>query len=262
MRKRRERYDLGGRRRKKNVRTRHHTYNTSGIRGRDGVTPTSQACRQTPQAKDVAVAPNQNLPFVSKLLFLQGPPSHPAVLTPPPHLAVPKSLGPGPPHPLLQRALDSRQDLRQAAQAGAGRLGLAGVDTGQGLVAHLNLQPGEYLKVQGLVAPDAKSFVLNLGKDKDNLCLHFNPRFNAHGDVNTLVCNSKDAGAWGAEHREPAFPFLPGTLTEVCVSFTQADLTIRLPDDYEFKFPNRLNLDTISYMATDGDFKVKCVTFD
>uniref|UniRef100_A0A8C8TTV1 Galectin n=1 Tax=Peromyscus maniculatus bairdii TaxID=230844 RepID=A0A8C8TTV1_PERMB len=83
-----------------------------------------------------------------------------------------------------------------------------------GLVAsNLNLKPGECLRVRGEVAPEAKSFVLNLGKDKDNLCLHFNPRFNAHGDSNTIVCNSKDGGAWGTEHREPAFPFQPGTLT-------------------------------------------------
>jgi hypothetical protein len=57
--------------------------------------------------------------------------------------------------------------------------------------------------------------VLNLGKDSNNLCLHFNPRFNAHGDANTIVCNSKDGGAWGAEHREPAFPFQPGSIVEV-----------------------------------------------
>ncbi|XP_023574713.1 galectin-1 [Octodon degus] len=88
-----------------------------------------------------------------------------------------------------------------------------------GLVAsNLNLKPGECLRVRGEVAPEAKSFVLNLGKDSNNLCLHFNPRFNAHGDTNTIVCNSKDGGAWGAEHREPAFPFQPGSVVEACVS--------------------------------------------
>uniref|UniRef100_A0A8C9JWE1 Galectin n=1 Tax=Panthera tigris altaica TaxID=74533 RepID=A0A8C9JWE1_PANTA len=127
-----------------------------------------------------------------------------------------------------------------------------------GLVAsNLNLKPGECLRVRGEVAPEAKSFVLNLGKDKDNLCLHFNPRFEAHGDVNTIVCNSKDAGAWGAEQRESAFPF-----HEVCISFDQADLTVKLPDGHTFKFPNRLNLEAISYLAADGDFKIKCMAFD
>uniref|UniRef100_A0A8C0Z343 Galectin n=2 Tax=Canis lupus familiaris TaxID=9615 RepID=A0A8C0Z343_CANLF len=105
-------------------------------------------------------------------------------------------------------------------------------------------------------------FVLNLGKDGDNLCLHFNPRFEAHSDVNTIVCNSKDGGARGEEHRESAFPFQPGTVTEVCISFDQADLTIKLPDGYTFKFPNRLNLEAISYLAADGDMKIKCLAFD
>ncbi|WP_395225028.1 hypothetical protein, partial [Salmonella sp. SKLX105020] len=99
-----------------------------------------------------------------------------------------------------------------------------------GLVAsNLNLKPGECLKVRGEVASDAKSFVLNLGKDSNNLCLHFNPRFNAHGDANTIVCNTKEDGTWGTEHREPAFPFQPGSITEVCITFDQADLTIKLP---------------------------------
>lgn len=57
--------------------------------------------------------------------------------------------------------------------------------------------------------------MLNLGKDSNNVCLHFNPRFDIHGDTNTIVCNSKDDGAWGTELRETAFPFQPGSVTEV-----------------------------------------------
>ncbi|XP_055279841.1 galectin-1-like [Moschus berezovskii] len=132
-----------------------------------------------------------------------------------------------------------------------------------GLVAsNLNLKPGECLRVRGEVAAVAKGFSLNLGKDNNNLCLHFNPRFDAHGDINTIVCNSKDAGAWGAEQRESAFPFQPGSVVEVCVSFNQTNLTIKLPDGYEFKFPNRLNLEAINYLAAGGDFKIKCVAFE
>ncbi|XP_053451570.1 galectin-1-like [Nycticebus coucang] len=132
-----------------------------------------------------------------------------------------------------------------------------------GLVAsNLNLKPGECLRVWGEVAPNAKNFVLNLGKDSNNLCLHFNPRFDAHGDASTIMCNSKDGGAWGAGQREAAFPFQPGSVAEVCISFDQADLTVKLPDGYTFKFPNRLNLEASNYMAADGDFKIKCVAFD
>ncbi|XP_053459516.1 galectin-1-like [Nycticebus coucang] len=132
-----------------------------------------------------------------------------------------------------------------------------------GLVAsNLNLKPGECLRVQGKVAPDTKSFVLNLGKESENLCLHFNPRSHAHGDANTIVCNGKDGGPWGAEQREAALPFQPGSVVEVCISFDQADLTVKLPDGYTSKFPNRLNLEAINYVTADGDFKIKCVAFD
>ncbi|XP_066217351.1 galectin-1 [Saccopteryx leptura] len=132
-----------------------------------------------------------------------------------------------------------------------------------GLVANnLNLKPGDCLRVRGEVAPDAKSFVLNLGKDGNNVGLHFNPRFNVYGDINTIVCNSKNDGTWGTEQRESDFPFQPGTVTEVCISLDQADLTIKLPDDYTFKFPNRLNLEAVDYLAVEGDFKIKGMTFE
>lgn len=56
---------------------------------------------------------------------------------------------------------------------------------------------------------------MNLGKDASHLGLHFNPRFDAHGDVNTIVCNSKKVEEWGAEHRETVFPFQKGGTAEV-----------------------------------------------
>lgn len=52
------------------------------------------------------------------------------------------------------------------------------------------------------------------------------------------------------------------SIHQVCITFEQADLTIRLPDGHEFKFPNRLNMEAINYMAADGDFKIKCVSFE
>lgn len=55
---------------------------------------------------------------------------------------------------------------------------------------------------------------------------------------------------------------LPSSIHQVCITFDQADLTIKLPDGHEFKFPNRLNMEAINYMAADGDFKIKCLAFD
>lgn len=56
---------------------------------------------------------------------------------------------------------------------------------------------------------------MNVGKDSSTLMLHFNPRFDCHGDVNTIVCNSKEDGMWGEEDRKADFPFQHGDKIEV-----------------------------------------------
>lgn len=56
---------------------------------------------------------------------------------------------------------------------------------------------------------------MNVGKDSSTLMLHFNPRFDCHGDVNTIVCNSKEDGTWGEEDRKADFPFQHGDKIEV-----------------------------------------------
>lgn len=56
---------------------------------------------------------------------------------------------------------------------------------------------------------------MNVGRDSGNLLLHFNPRFDCHGDVNTIVCNSKQDGVWGEEDRKADFPFQQGDKIEV-----------------------------------------------
>ncbi|XP_007503520.1 galectin-1 [Monodelphis domestica] len=130
------------------------------------------------------------------------------------------------------------------------------------LASNLNLKPGVCVRIVGDVLPDAKSFRLNLGKDHENLALHFNPRFDCFDDTNVIVCNSRQEGSWGAEQRETSFPFLPGSQVEVCFAFEGSHFTVRLPDGSEFKFPNRLNLDTINFLEANGDFKLRSVNFD
>lgn len=55
---------------------------------------------------------------------------------------------------------------------------------------------------------------------------------------------------------------LPFSTPQVCISFDETELTIKLPDGYLFKFPNRLNLEAINYLAADGDMKIKCLALD
>ncbi|XP_053107686.1 16 kDa beta-galactoside-binding lectin-like isoform X1 [Hemicordylus capensis] len=125
----------------------------------------------------------------------------------------------------------------------------------------LKIQPGEGLEVKGKILPDAKDFAVNLGKDCDNLVLHFNPRFDNHGDVNTIVCNSKQDGAWGEEERDASFPFQQGEKAQVSFTFDTSEVKVKVGEDHEIVFPNRLGLEGINFLSVEGDFKVKVLKF-
>ncbi|XP_061475364.1 galectin-1-like isoform X2 [Rhineura floridana] len=131
----------------------------------------------------------------------------------------------------------------------------------QMVFSHLSIKAGECIKLKGKVAPEAKSFAFNLGHDGSDLILHFNPRFESHGDVRTIVCNSKAGGAWGMELREAVFPFQQGEETKICVSFDGEEVTVKINGDQEIKFPNRLGLDSAEYFSVEGDIAIKSVKF-
>ncbi|XP_051625400.1 16 kDa beta-galactoside-binding lectin [Manacus candei] len=162
------------------------------------------------------------------------------------------------------KLLELRAALLRLVEKGLGGVlpGGAGVcSMEQGLVVtQLDIEPGECVKVKGKIKSDAKGFAVNVGKDSNTLMLHFNPRFDCHGDINTIVCNSKEDGTWGEEDRKADFPFQHGDKIEMCISFDQTEATVKLPEA-EFKFPNRLGMEKIQYLAVEGDFKVKAIKF-
>ncbi|XP_035395833.1 16 kDa beta-galactoside-binding lectin isoform X1 [Cygnus atratus] len=126
----------------------------------------------------------------------------------------------------------------------------------QGLVVtQLDVEPGECIKVKGKILSDAKGFAVNVGKDSGTLVLHFNPRFDCHGDVNTVVCNSKEDGMWGEEDRKADFPFQHGDKIEICISFDATEVKVKLPEA-EFEFPNRLGMEKIQYLAVEGPSEI------
>ncbi|XP_066490129.1 galectin-1 [Tiliqua scincoides] len=126
--------------------------------------------------------------------------------------------------------------------------------------SNLQLKPGQRVAVKGDVQQGAKSFVINLGKNKDDLLLHFNARFDIHGDVRTIVCNSKNKGQWGKEHRESNFPFQEGSPTEVAFVHDKKETTITLPGNITFKVPNETGFEGIDFVCTDGDIAFKGLT--
>ncbi|KAH0615779.1 hypothetical protein JD844_026254, partial [Phrynosoma platyrhinos] len=105
------------------------------------------------------------------------------------------------------------------------------------------------------------SFEVNLGKDCDNLVLHFNPRFDCKGDVNTIVCNSRREAVWEEEERDSHFPFEEDGNLKVSFTFSTSEIKVKLADDHEISFPNRLGLDVIEYIAVEGDFKIRVLKF-
>ncbi|CAM4564099.1 unnamed protein product [Lepidochelys kempii] len=129
------------------------------------------------------------------------------------------------------------------------------------VLTHLKVQPGESIAVKGTVLPDAKSFALNMGRAGSDLALHFNPRFESHGDTRIIICNSLQGGEWGEEQREPDFPFQPGQDAKIGISFDAQELTVVLPGEQQLKFPNRLGLEAIEFFSVEGDFRVKSIKF-
>nr|XP_020837943.1 galectin-1-like isoform X2 [Phascolarctos cinereus] len=126
----------------------------------------------------------------------------------------------------------------------------------------LSLQPGARIKVKGFIQAAAKLFRINLGKDEQNIGLHFNPRFNYIGDHNVIVCNSRKGDRWGAEQRETNFPFEDMRTVEVNFIFEGKQFRVKLPNGHEFTFPNRLEMEEINFLSVYGDFYVRRVDFE
>ncbi|CAJ0946253.1 unnamed protein product, partial [Ranitomeya imitator] len=96
------------------------------------------------------------------------------------------------------------------------------------------------------------SFAINLGENASNFLLHFNPRFDLYGDIQKIVCNSKEADDWGSEQREDTFPFQQGAETTICFEYQTDKITVRLPSGEDFSFPVRTVLPCISFLSMEG----------
>ncbi|XP_054842664.1 galectin-1-like [Eublepharis macularius] len=124
----------------------------------------------------------------------------------------------------------------------------------------LRIAPGQRIAVKREVPSGAKSSVINLGKKDDDLIIHFNPCFDAHGNVKTIVCNSKSGGQWGKEHRESNFPFHEGSTAEIIFAYDKNEVAITLPDNYRFKIPNSSGHEGIEYICVTGNTAFKGIS--
>ncbi|XP_054830472.1 galectin-1-like [Eublepharis macularius] len=109
--------------------------------------------------------------------------------------------------------------------------------------------------VKGKVAPEAKRFAINLGRDNSNVLIHFNPRF----DENVVVYNTRKDGKWGSETRDHQFPFKQGEITKLTFTLNSGEVTVNYPDGHRFDFKRQINLDYVEYISAAGDFEVQSI---
>ncbi|XP_033501319.1 galectin-2-like [Epinephelus lanceolatus] len=121
---------------------------------------------------------------------------------------------------------------------------------------NVHLRTGDQLKIKGIILHDADRFQIDLGCDADDLALHFNPRFHDDTDGAVVVCNSKAAGCWGDEKREIHNPLKRGEDVKIVLKLAGDVFEVELPDGQEIQFPNRENMDVISYIRITGDLQL------
>ncbi|KAJ0051099.1 hypothetical protein NL108_013837 [Boleophthalmus pectinirostris] len=123
-------------------------------------------------------------------------------------------------------------------------------------VKDMTFKEGQEFKVRIKPKDDCCSFAINIGHDPDNVALHFNPRFEVGGDVNTIVFNSKSGDCWGEEQRDLNFPFCRGEECKFYISFNMERFYIKLPDGSMLDFPNRLGDVKYKYFDVTGDARI------
>ncbi|KAM9345967.1 lectin, galactoside-binding, soluble, 2a [Symphorus nematophorus] len=127
------------------------------------------------------------------------------------------------------------------------------------IIKNMSFKVGQTLTIVGVPKPDATNFAVNIGPDEQNITMHINPRFNAHGDENTVVCNSYQDGNWCEEQREGGFPFQLGEEFKMIIVFTPTEFQVTLSDGSTIHFPNRMGAEKYSFISFDGEIRILSV---
>ncbi|XP_061892813.1 lectin, galactoside-binding, soluble, 2a [Entelurus aequoreus] len=124
------------------------------------------------------------------------------------------------------------------------------------IVQNMSFKVGQTMTIVGKPQPNATHFALNIGPNEKDITMHINPRFNASGDQNAVVCNSYQEGKWCDEHREGGFPFRQGEEFKITILFTPAEFQITLSDGSKIHFPNRMGAEKYSVIKVGGDVRI------
>ncbi|XP_063061626.1 beta-galactoside-binding lectin-like [Engraulis encrasicolus] len=122
-------------------------------------------------------------------------------------------------------------------------------------VKNMSFKTGQEMKITGK-ATSATGFSINIGHNEESVALHFNPRFCAHGDSNTIVCNSKKGGAWQTETRDSSFPFHTNEEFKVSIQFSGDSFNIKLSNGHNIHFPNRFGDSKFKHIHFEGDVRI------
>ncbi|XP_010892190.1 beta-galactoside-binding lectin [Esox lucius] len=124
------------------------------------------------------------------------------------------------------------------------------------VIKNMSFKVGQTLTLTGVPNSDAAHFVINVGNSENDIALHVNPRFAAHGDTRVVVCNSYQGGNWCEEQREGGFPFNQGEEFKINITFTKEQFLVALPDGSEIHFPNRQGDEKYKYFNFDSDVRI------
>nr|ABW04130.1 galactoside binding lectin [Epinephelus coioides] len=126
------------------------------------------------------------------------------------------------------------------------------------VMKNMSFKAGQTMTITGMVNPNATNFAINIGHEQD-IALHVNPRFDAHGDQRTVVCNSYQGGKWCEEVRDSSFPFQLGKEFKVIITFNAQEFQVSLPDGSVVRFPNRLGDTKYRHMKFEGDARIQAI---
>ncbi|XP_019958385.1 beta-galactoside-binding lectin [Paralichthys olivaceus] len=125
------------------------------------------------------------------------------------------------------------------------------------MIKNMSFKVGQTMTIIGVPKPDATNFALNIGPTDQDIVMHINPRFNAHGDENAVVCNSYIGGQWCEELREGGFPFQLGEEFKIVIEFTPQEFLVTLSDGSIIHFPNRIGAEKYSFMSFEGEARIR-----
>uniref|UniRef100_A0A3P9KZH7 Galectin n=1 Tax=Oryzias latipes TaxID=8090 RepID=A0A3P9KZH7_ORYLA len=124
-------------------------------------------------------------------------------------------------------------------------------------IQNMSFRLGQSMAIVGTIKPDAANFSVNIGNNDQNIALHLNPRFDAFGERDTIVCNSQQQGMWQQEVRPGGFCFFRGENFKIIIKLTSTGFVVTLPNGSQICFPNRFNSDKYSFFRFDGDVRIK-----